>query len=83
MLWRHSQQRAYPVYDPPRALALTRMLQGVIEHGTGKRAAIGRPAAGKTGTTSNNRDAWFAGYTPDYAAADLARRRPQPPAAAA
>jgi penicillin-binding protein 1A len=44
------------------------MLQGVIEHGTGRRAAIGRPAAGKTGTTSNSRDAWFVGYTPDYVA---------------
>src|SRR5439155_8133933 len=37
---------------------------GVIDHGTGRNANIGRPAAGKTGTTSNNTDAWFIGYTP-------------------
>ena len=47
----------------------TDILRGVIEHGTGQAADIGRPAAGKTGTTTNYRDAWFAGYTPDLAAA--------------
>lgn len=41
------------------------MLEGVIDHGTGKAATIGRPAAGKTGTTSDYRDAWFMGFTPD------------------
>lgn len=41
------------------------MLEGVIDHGTGRAANIGRPAAGKTGTTSDYRDAWFLGYTPD------------------
>ncbi|GEM_PF-81747 len=44
---------------------VTRILQKVIEIGTGKGADIGRPAAGKTGTTSDYKDAWFAGYTPD------------------
>ena len=44
---------------------LTSMLEDVIQRGTGKRAQIGRPAAGKTGTTSNYHDAWFVGYTPD------------------
>ncbi|HTH98426.1 MAG TPA: PBP1A family penicillin-binding protein [Stellaceae bacterium] len=44
---------------------MNRLLAGVIAHGTGKAAAIGRPAAGKTGTTSDFRDAWFEGYTPD------------------
>ncbi|HEV2673522.1 MAG TPA: PBP1A family penicillin-binding protein [Aliidongia sp.] len=44
---------------------MDRMLQGVIQHGTGKAAAIGRPAAGKTGTTSDFRDALFVGYTAD------------------
>ena len=43
-------------------------LQGVITEGTGRSADIGRPAAGKTGTTEDFRDAWFAGYTPDLAA---------------
>jgi penicillin-binding protein 1A len=41
------------------------MLMNVIDSGTGKAARIGRPAAGKTGTTSDYRDAWFMGYTPD------------------
>jgi len=44
------------------------LLEGVIQHGTGRAAAIGRPAAGKTGTTSDYRDAWFMGYTPDLVA---------------
>ena len=44
------------------------MLEGVIKKGTGTRANIGRPAAGKTGTTSNYHDAWFVGYTPDLVA---------------
>ncbi len=47
---------------------LTSMLEDVILRGTGKRAQIGRPAAGKTGTTSNYHDAWFVGYTPDLVA---------------
>ena len=46
---------------------LTKLLRAVIERGTGKAAAIGRPAAGKTGTSDGHRDAWFAGYTPDLA----------------
>ena len=45
------------------------MLEDVITRGTGKNANIGRPAAGKTGTTSNYNDAWFVGYTPDLVAA--------------
>ncbi|MDD7677599.1 MAG: penicillin-binding protein 1A [Anaerovibrio sp.] len=44
---------------------LTSMLMGVIARGTGTRANIGRPAAGKTGTTDNYQDAWFVGYVPD------------------
>ncbi len=48
---------------------LTSMLQDVISYGTGGRANIGRPAAGKTGTTNDYRDAWFVGYTPDLATA--------------
>jgi len=55
---------------PQTAYVLTTILQGVIEEagGTGGAArAIGRPAAGKTGTTSGYYDAWFIGYTPDIA----------------
>ena len=47
---------------------MTRMLEGVIDHGTGRAAAIGRPAAGKTGTTSDFRDALFVGYSGDLVA---------------
>ena len=43
-------------------------LQSVVSGGTGKEAAIGRPAAGKTGTTSSERDVWFVGYVPQLAA---------------
>ncbi len=47
---------------------LVGMLEQVIENGTGRRARIGRPAAGKTGTTQDNRDAWFVGFTPELVA---------------
>lgn len=46
---------------------LTQSLEGVITSGTAISANIGRPAAGKTGTTQDNRDAWFAGYVPQLA----------------
>ena len=46
------------------ARTLTAMMNKVIDGGTGKHAAIGRPAAGKTGTSQNYRDAWFVGFTP-------------------
>lgn len=54
--------------DPGIAYITTDVLKGVIVRGTGKAAAIGRPAAGKTGTTQKYRDAWFVGYTPDIVA---------------
>lgn len=50
------------------AANLTSMLMGVIARGTGTGANIGRPAAGKTGTTDNYQDAWFVGYVPDLVA---------------
>ncbi len=51
------------------AASLNSVLQGVISGGTGTRAQIGRPAAGKTGTTSSERDVWFVGYTPQLSTA--------------
>ena len=56
------------VADSDDIAQMTRMLEGVIDHGTGRAAAIGRPAAGKTGTTSDFRDALFVGYSGDLVA---------------
>jgi len=51
------------------AYVMTSMMESVITEGTGyPNAIIGRPAAGKTGTTSDFRDAWFTGFTPDLVA---------------
>jgi penicillin-binding protein 1A len=52
------------VYPAKYADVVNATLSQVIQHGTGTAADIGRPAAGKTGTTSGNTDAWFVGYTP-------------------
>ena len=67
-LYRHVADVA-PVLDPSLANQITWVLQGVISEGTGRRAAIDRPAAGKTGTAQNYADATFVGYTPQRAAA--------------
>jgi len=54
---------------PDVAYVLTSMMRQVIESGTAASArALGRPAAGKTGTTQDHRDAWFVGFTPDLVA---------------
>ena len=56
------------VIDPKVAFQITSMLEGVVLRGTGKRiSSLGIPVAGKTGTTNDNKDAWFVGYTPDLA----------------
>ncbi len=55
--------------DPVDAYLMTDMLRAVVTEGTGGRAKdLGRPVAGKTGTTNDLRDAWFIGYTPEIAA---------------
>ena len=53
------------VVNPKSVYLLVDMMRDVITRGTGTGAAIGRPAAGKTGTTSDYKDAWFVGFTPD------------------
>ncbi len=56
---------AVEVITPQTAYLITSLLQSVIQQGTGQKAkALGRPAAGKTGTTNDTRDAWFIGYVP-------------------
>lgn len=57
------------ILDPWATAALTDVLQGVIARGTGTAARIGRPAAGKTGTTDSQRDVWFVGYVPQLSTA--------------
>jgi penicillin-binding protein 1A len=62
--------QANDVVSAGTAYIMTSIFEDVIQHGTGyPNAIIGRPAAGKTGTTSDFRDAWFVGYTPDLVAA--------------
>ncbi|MBO0736439.1 MAG: PBP1A family penicillin-binding protein [Alphaproteobacteria bacterium] len=56
------------VVSPELAGTMNEMLSAAIAHGTGRNAALPRPAAGKTGTTQDYRDAWFVGYTADLVA---------------
>ncbi len=56
------------VLAAPTAYLVTSLLQGAVDHGTGnavRRQGLGDPLAGKTGTTSDRRDSWFAGYSAD------------------
>ena len=54
------------VLDPMTAYQITSMMQGVVQRGTAVTVSkLGRPVAGKTGTTNDEKDAWFVGYTPD------------------
>ncbi|PLZ96680.1 penicillin-binding protein [Fischerella thermalis CCMEE 5268] len=57
------------VLEPWAAAAVINVMQSVITDGTGKNAAIGRPAAGKTGTTSSEKDIWFVGTVPQLTTA--------------
>ena len=56
------------VWAQDKVAALTMMMTGVVNFGTGTAANIGRPEAGKTGTTNEYRDAWFAGFVPQLTA---------------
>jgi penicillin-binding protein 1A len=61
-----SEIKSNRVMDKDVADTITGMLENVIKYGTGKRADCGYPAAGKTGTTSDYRDAWFVGFTKQF-----------------
>jgi len=55
------------VIEKDTAFIMTNLMESVVQHGTGQRIkALGRPAAGKTGTTNDMYDAWYIGYTPEY-----------------
>lgn len=57
------------VLTPQTSYIMTNLLKGVVERGSGIRAReLGRPCAGKTGTSNDSIDAWFIGYTPQLAA---------------
>ena len=68
VLFEH-KPKSQRVVSAKSAYILTDLLQSVVNAGTGTGAGIGRPAAGKTGTTDTHKDAWFVGYTPNLAAA--------------
>lgn len=57
------------VVKPETAYIMISMMEDVMTRGTGRGAAINRPCAGKSGTTSDYHDAWFVGFTPDLACA--------------
>jgi membrane peptidoglycan carboxypeptidase len=76
------QPDCHQAIDPKIAAGVTALLRGVIDGPgprTGAKMALGRPAAGKTGTTDSRISVWFIGYTPDLAAAVWAGN-PSPPA---
>lgn len=58
-----------PVISPETAYIMTNLMESVVTSGTGQRArALGRPVAGKTGTTNDMKDAWFIGFVPQLVA---------------
>lgn len=68
VLYEYHAPYPYLVIQPNVVAMMNSMLSNVIISGTGRAATIGRPAAGKTGTASDYKDAWFMGYTPDLVA---------------
>jgi penicillin-binding protein 1A len=68
VVFRRAGSGAGRVVSPELVGTMNEMLSAVIGHGTGRSAALPRPAAGKTGTTQDYRDAWFIGYTADLVA---------------
>lgn len=68
VLYQYQPASPRELVPPDVAADMTRMLQSAVVSGTARRADIGRPAAGKTGTTQSNRDGWFLGFTADLTA---------------
>lgn len=64
VLFEH-RPKQHQAMKPTTAYLITDMLKSVVQSGTGTNARIGRPQAGKTGTSDKAKDIWFAGYTPD------------------
>ncbi len=74
--------RCYRAVAPSVARSATQALAAAVTRGTGQRADIGRPQAGKTGTSQESREAWFVGYTPQLSlAVSLFHRDAQRPLA--
>ncbi|MCH8111347.1 MAG: penicillin-binding protein, partial [Proteobacteria bacterium] len=71
--WRHQAEPQLPdlreqIIDSATAYQMVSMLEGVVQRGTGVRVnSVGKPLAGKTGTTNASQDAWFIGFSPDLA----------------
>jgi penicillin-binding protein 1A len=63
VLYTRPTQRGQVLVPPYVAAGITDLLQSAVAIGTGKSAQIGRPVAGKTGTTSSNKDGWFLGFS--------------------
>jgi penicillin-binding protein 1A len=60
--------RREQVIDPMTAYQITSMMEGVVQRGTATVVrSVGKPIAGKTGTTNDEKDAWFVGFSPDIA----------------
>ena len=62
-IYRHEKPRQSQLVPSYVAAGITDMLQTAVNTGTGRAAQIGRPVAGKTGTTSSNKDGWFVGFS--------------------
>jgi penicillin-binding protein 1A len=63
LLYQHPNDEARVLVQPWVAAQMTQLLEGVVAHGTGTAAQLGRPTAGKTGTTTSNKDGWFIGFS--------------------
>jgi len=63
LLYEHEVDRSRVLVAPQVAAQMTDLLQTAVATGTGRAAQIGRPVAGKTGTTSSNKDGWFMGFS--------------------